>query len=160
MTLLRGSEPVVLVIPGPVTGKGRPKFVKATGRTYTDAKTTLAENRIYLAWQDAGSPRLPDGPLWMRVEVLLARPQGHWRRDGTLSAAGERSQMPTKRPDLDNILKLASDALNGCAYRDDAQLVEVHGVKRWCNPGEDEQTRVHIGVRQFATAVETFRAAA
>ena len=31
--------------------------------------------------------------------------------------------LPTKKPDTDNILKVVCDALNGCAYHDDKQVV-------------------------------------
>jgi Holliday junction resolvase RusA-like endonuclease len=131
-----------LTIPGTPTGKGRPKFVRATGRTYTPAKTKAAENKVYLAWLEAGQPTLGDGPLRMRVEIVLNRPQNHWKASGSLSAAGERSQWPTKKPDADNAIKLVADALNGCAFRDDAQIVALECVKRWANPGELEHTRV------------------
>lgn len=36
---------------------------------------------------------------------------------------------PTKRPDADNVLKAIADGLNGLAYHDDAQLVEMKGAK-------------------------------
>ena len=32
---------------------------------------------------------------------------------------------PAKKPDADNILKLGLDALNGVAYADDKQVIEV-----------------------------------
>ena len=32
---------------------------------------------------------------------------------------------PTKKPDMDNILKTVADALNGIAYRDDSQIVRA-----------------------------------
>jgi Holliday junction resolvase RusA-like endonuclease len=32
---------------------------------------------------------------------------------------------PTKKPDADNILKLAADSLNGLAYVDDKQIVSA-----------------------------------
>jgi Holliday junction resolvase RusA-like endonuclease len=126
-----GRVSVTLVIPGTPTAKARPKFVRATGRTYTPARTALAENRVWLAWQDAGRPRLADGPVCMRVDFVLTRPQGHWKADGTLSAAGQRSDWPTKKPDVDNACKLVADALNGCAFRDDSQIVMLQAVKLW-----------------------------
>jgi Holliday junction resolvase RusA-like endonuclease len=140
------GDGVDLKIPGPPTGKGRPTFVRATGRAVTPAKTRIAENRIYLAWQDAGQPRLPDGPLELHVELVLTRPQGHWTAAGDLSAAGRRKQWPTKKPDFDNAVKLVADSLNGCAYRDDAQIVRAEIVKRWAHPGESEHTRVTLWV--------------
>lgn len=134
---------VVLTIPGTPTGKGRPRFTK-TGRTFTPPATATAENRVYLAWLEAGQPRMPEVPLMLTVEFVLTRPQAHWRLDGTLSLAGQRSQWPTKKPDLDNAAKLVADALNGCAFRDDAHIVRLHAVKRWANPGEEAHARVRI----------------
>jgi len=131
-----------LIVTGTPTGKGRPKFVKATGRAVTPAKTRIAENRVYLAWQDAGSPRLPEGPVYLTLEVVLARPLGHWNASGDLNAAGRRSWWPTKKPDIDNVLKLVGDSLNGCAYRDDSQIVRANCIKRWANAGEDEHTKI------------------
>ena len=40
---------------------------------------------------------------------------------------------PTKTPDYDNIGKIISDALNGVAYRDDAQIVEANISKYYSN---------------------------
>lgn len=132
-----------LTIPGAPTGKGRPRFTKQ-GRTFTDANTRRAEDRVYSAWMQAGQPRLPDGPVHATVEMALARPNGHYKRDGMLSAAGLRSEYPTKKPDCDNVAKLVCDSLNGCAYRDDAHVVRLLVIKRWANPGEDEHTRVWL----------------
>lgn len=135
---------IELIVDGQVRGKGRPRFVKASGRTYTDTSTMRAEARIQLAWLEAGKPRIVDGPLELVLEAVLPRPGSHYKRDGTLSAAGERSVWPTKKPDVDNVVKLAMDACNGCLYRDDAQIVWVHVVKRWANPGEHEHTRIRV----------------
>lgn len=38
---------------------------------------------------------------------------------------------PTKKPDVDNIIKSVLDALNGYAYDDDKQVVDVHCVKKY-----------------------------
>ena len=34
-------------------------------------------------------------------------------------------ERPTRKPDFDNIGKIICDALNGIAYRDDAQIVDA-----------------------------------
>ncbi|CZR99694.1 Endodeoxyribonuclease RusA [Clostridioides difficile] len=36
---------------------------------------------------------------------------------------------PSKKPDLDNIIKSVADSLNGIAYKDDSQIVEVVSKK-------------------------------
>lgn len=131
-------------VDGKPTGKGRPRFNTATGRAYTDQRTESAENRVLAAWHAAGKPRLPDGPAYITVEIAVARPLNHWKRDGTLSAAGDRTPWPVRKPDLDNALKLVMDALNGCAYRDDVDVVHAWVLRRWCNPGEVEHTRIRL----------------
>lgn len=142
---------IVLRIDGPPRGKGRPRFSRASGRTYTDHRTQSAEQRVRLAWLEAGSPRL-DGPIELVVNVALRRPGSHYKRDGTLSAAGKRSDWPTKTPDFDNVAKLIADALNRCAYGDDASVVHHRFIKRWASAGEREHTVVHI--RPVAAALE------
>ena len=134
---------ITLRVPGPVRGKGRPRFNRRTGRVYTDRLTKLAEARVRRAWEDAGSPRV-DGPVELEVTAVLGRPGSHLKRDGTLSAAGKRSQWPTKTPDLDNAIKVPLDALNRLAFTDDAQVVLLHATKRWSTPSEPEHLQVTI----------------
>lgn len=134
---------IELRIDGQPRGKDRPRLGRG-GRVYTPSATVLAEGRIRGAWLEAGSPRLPDGPVQMTVIAALERPKNHWRRDGTLSAAGERSAAPTRKPDVDNLVKLIADSLNRLAYRDDAEIVDCRVVKRWCNPGETEHTLIRV----------------
>jgi Holliday junction resolvase RusA-like endonuclease len=37
---------------------------------------------------------------------------------------------PAKKPDADNIMKAIADALNGIAYKDDSQIVNVT-ITKW-----------------------------
>jgi Holliday junction resolvase RusA-like endonuclease len=135
---------IVLEIDGPPRGKARPRFVKETGRTYTPSATIHAEDRIRAAWERVGSITL-EGPVRLDLTVVVARPGGHFKVDGTLSKAGVRAGgWPVKRPDLDNCLKLVADALNGCAYKDDAQIAQATLRRRWADPGEREHTIVEI----------------
>ena len=39
--------------------------------------------------------------------------------------------VPAKKPDVDNILKAVFDALQGCAYEDDCQIVVIHSEKMY-----------------------------
>jgi len=129
-------------VPGRVVGKGRPRF--GNGRVFTDANTERAENRILYAWKNEGRYRIDDGPVSVSITAVLPRPRAHIRKVGGLNAAGLRSTHPTKRPDVDNILKIALDALNGQAWRDDAQVVAARVGKRWAGPGEAEHLLVTI----------------
>lgn len=40
---------------------------------------------------------------------------------------------PTKKPDCDNIVKIICDALNGIAYKDDAQITLVQIRKKYAD---------------------------
>lgn len=128
-------------VDGPPTGKARPR-VNRNGHAYTPDATTRAEERVRAAWVHAGRPHLGDGPLAMVLSVVVDRPKAHWLVDGTLSAAGRRAPYPTSRPDLDNVWKLVADSLNGCAYRDDAQLTHVNASRCWA--GRDEHAHMLI----------------
>jgi len=148
-----------LVIPGPPRGKGRHRAVRTKDggiRTYTDDATMRAEDRVRAAWVECGRPWV-DGPLVMRVEVTVERPGSHWRVNGELSAVGKRAPYPTRRPDLSNVMKMVEDALNGCAYKDDAQIVEARLTRRWARRGHGESVLVYVasvdhGVHQLGSA--------
>jgi Holliday junction resolvase RusA-like endonuclease len=122
---------IELTILGDPAGKGRPRFVRATGRAYTDAKTISAEQAVVEAWHREGQGRLPDVALSADITVCMQRPKGHFKRDGGLSAEGQRQSVPTKRPDLDNVAKLVLDSLNGLAYRDDSQIAQLIVHRFW-----------------------------
>ena len=145
---------IVITVNATPTGKGRPRFNSKTRRAITPAKTKVAEARVIAAWQALGCPRLADGPLVVTVELALVRPGSHWKVSGELSAAGERSQWPVKKPDVDNVLKLILDALNSAAYKDDAHVVRASVTKRWCNPGEREHTLIRLKPISAAQALE------
>lgn len=138
-----GRPDIELTVPGEPKGKGRARFNRATGHAYTPSATQRAEQRIQLEWIDAGRPTVT-GPLEIDIEMVFARPQGHWRIDGDLGAAGLRLPYPTKRPDWDNVGKLVADSLNGLAYLDDAQIVHATTVKRWATRDEAEHTVIRI----------------
>jgi Holliday junction resolvase RusA-like endonuclease len=131
-----------LTVSGLVVGKARPRLGRG-GRVYTPDRTVDAEGRVIAAWELAGRPHL-SGPIHLKMVVWMGRPQGHFRKDGGLSALGRRTPVPLKRPDLDNVLKLVADALNGRAYGDDSQITRVLAVREWAPVGTDERIDVFL----------------
>jgi Holliday junction resolvase RusA-like endonuclease len=133
-----------LLIPGRAKGKGRPRFVQATGRTYTPKETLAAEERIRHAWCKAGEPEV-HGALSVTITVSTPRPQSHYLKSGGLSAEGRRRLYPdNQKPDLDNVAKLCLDALNGSAFRDDVQVTHMHAYRFWSPPGYEGHTAIEI----------------
>lgn len=141
--MLRAIPAIDLTIAGAPQGKGRPRFVRQTGRAYTPPETERAQQRIQQEWILAGRPYL-QGPLYMEIEAVLHRPQTHWKKNGSLGIQGQRNPWPIRKPDLDNALKLCADAISGLAFRDDSQIVEARIWKRWAQSDELAQTRIRV----------------
>jgi Holliday junction resolvase RusA-like endonuclease len=143
---------VTFHVPGPPVGKGRARFSTKTGRAYTPSQTINAEAHIALCWQQTGAERIDQGPVFLEVLALLDRPRSHFNSRGELNAAGKANWWCIRRPDVDNQIKLVADALNGVAYRDDAQVVTAHIHRRWAQPGETAGLTITLSGAQ----VETF----
>jgi Holliday junction resolvase RusA-like endonuclease len=136
------GEKVTLWLSGEPKGQKRVRHMGAHHWTHPDTK--LAETNVIRKWEEAGEPRLPDGPLRLEVTLYIARPKGHLKKDGVLSAEGERHPRPdNKKPDVDNAIKLIMDALNKRAYKDDVQIVEALVERHWA---EWPATRIQITV--------------
>lgn len=127
-------------IPGPVTGKGRPRINTYTCRAYTPNKTKeyeeLAKQYFLLKY-----PRYI--PLENRVKVSIIAyfkiPKGTNKTNEELMLEGKIS--PTKKPDIDNIEKIVLDALNKLAFKDDNQITKLDIEKVY---GEEEKVYVKI----------------
>lgn len=136
------SGAVSFTIPGKLSGKGRPRFSNNAGRVFTPAKTLSHEAQVKHFAAEAMGERAPlDGPVSMDMRVYLAKPKS-WskkRRDTTIWS--------TNRPDLDNLAKTCSDAINGIVFRDDAQIACLHAERRYSFDGRE---RVEIIVTPLA----------
>jgi len=115
---------IVFTVYGEPQGKARP-VVTRTGHAFTPKKTVTYEAEIVGAYRAA----YPDRVLWekgvplrLRVNAYYGIPKSATKRERAAMLAGEIS--PTKKPDFDNIGKIVSDALNGIAYHDDAQITD------------------------------------
>jgi Holliday junction resolvase RusA-like endonuclease len=112
---------------GTPVGKGRPKFSTFNGHAtaYTPAKTVNYENLVKLSYQQqcGGKMYEKDVPLAIDIMAHFPIPKSVSKKKADMMRAG--TIRPTKKPDLDNCIKSICDALNGIAYYDDAQIVEV-----------------------------------
>lgn len=113
---------IEIELAGVPVGKGRPRFVKATGRAFTPEKTVRFEDRLSIAAQIAMAGRAPlDGPLEVEIEIRMPVPLSKPKRWREAALAG--TIRPTKKPDWDNFAKTV-DALNMIVWVDDAQIVD------------------------------------
>jgi Holliday junction resolvase RusA-like endonuclease len=120
-------------IPGNPCAKERPRFNTKTGRAFTPKKTVRAENVVAKLARTAMGARNPmTGPIRLHIEAVFPIPASwpaHLKR-----AAIEGRVWHVARSDLDNIVKLVSDSMNGIAFADDSQVAVLTNGKRYGKP--------------------------
>jgi len=100
------------------------------GFAYTPAATRKFEAHARLAAQLAMDGRPPiNTPVRVELLVELPVPASWSRRKAEGAITGD--VRPTARPDIDNYVKSILDALNSIVVVDDAQVVDVHAVKKF-----------------------------
>lgn len=132
-------QAIDFVVPGEARGKQRPRATRQ-GRVYTPAQTVNAEAYIKMLATNAmdGDPPM-DGPLAAFFVVTVGIPSSWPKKRQEAARCGDLR--PTSKPDLDNIVKLLCDAMNGIVYGDDKQIVSLTVSKFY---GEVPQTRVLV----------------
>jgi Holliday junction resolvase RusA-like endonuclease len=124
------TAPISFVVLGEPKGKGRPRFVRKTGHAYTDAQTASYENLIHLACLAVMCAQEPlQGPVAVTITAIMRPPSSASKK--RLAAMLGWETYPTKKPDMDNIVKAVMDGMTGVAFRDDAQVVNLTVYKRW-----------------------------
>lgn len=133
-----------LVIPGDPVGKGRPRFTR-TGITFTPKRTRNHEAYVRSLFVQKYPRHVPlEGPLEMEILIFFPVPK---------SASKKRRQdmlwqreLPTRKPDVDNLCKIFMDALGrGLAYRDDAQIVSLAVIKQYSTTPQTEVRVRNVG---------------
>lgn len=114
---------------GEAVGKGRPRVSRRGNyvHTYTPEKTRVFEEALLYSFMASTSEELPvykrEVALKADVYIGMSIPKSFSKKKREACLSGEL--MPSKKPDIDNILKAIFDALNGYAYEDDAQIVHI-----------------------------------
>lgn len=132
---------VQFTVPGEPVGKGRPRFVRITGRAYTPERTSNFETLVKWEYhRQCGGQKFDDSAqLGIRVEAFFSIPKSKpkkLQKDMELGVVRH-----THKPDADNLLKCVADALNHIAYHDDSAIVYAEVVKKY---GKTPETRVTI----------------
>jgi Holliday junction resolvase RusA-like endonuclease len=82
-----------------------------------------------MMYRQAAGDTMLEGPLTLRVQAYLQTPKSASKKKLTQMICG--FILPTKTPDLDNIVKAVLDGLNKVAFSDDAQIVNIYAIKRY-----------------------------
>jgi Holliday junction resolvase RusA-like endonuclease len=113
-------NPIRLELPVLAVAKARAKR-GAHGQAYIPKKTKSFEAELRWHWQSSKNQMIPLTPTLLKVCCLLPRPK----------SVKKTTLFPVTRPDLDNYAKAIMDGLNGFAWKDDAQISELHISKRY-----------------------------
>lgn len=129
-------------IPGRLSGKARPRFVRATGRVYTPAATLSMEGIVrHFASQAMCGQEMLDGPVKLVISIRINHPAS-WSKKRKAAAV-----YVTGKPDGDNCVKLLGDACNKILWRDDSQIAQIEFDRRYSDGPEFVAVAVHdLGV--------------
>lgn len=122
-------------VAGEPVAKGRARAFIRHGHVahYTPEKTARYENLVRLTAQQAmGTDEPIQGPVSLVVKAYMSIPSSWSKTKQQQAQAGEIT--PTKRPDLDNIVKAIKDGANGVAWKDDSQVIDCSSSKRYGSP--------------------------
>ena len=123
---------VMFSVDGIPHGKGRPRFRRIGNfvSTYTDAKTKTYEALVKEEAQKAmGSSEPLETPVIFICNIKLPIPKSYSKKRTEACLSG--SELPTKKPDWDNVAKSVADAMNGVVFLDDSQIVRATITKEY-----------------------------
>lgn len=134
-------------IPGKPVAKGRPRARNRGGKVhlYTPDTTIKGEAWVRQCWMEQVGQVLLTGPLEVRLMIYNPIPKS-WNLKAQAQAHADQAR-PVTKPDLDNVGKLALDALNGISWLDDSQVVRLVTDKRFAMPSTG--TSLWIAVREW-----------
>ena len=130
-------------VPGRVIGKGRPRLNSYTGVVYTPTRTkdyeSLVEQYFLLKY-----PRFKalEGRIKVSIIAYFSIPKTTKKAD--INEMLENNISPTKKPDIDNIVKAILDSMNKFAFKDDNQITKLEVEKKYA-----EKPRMYIKIEEY-----------
>jgi Holliday junction resolvase RusA-like endonuclease len=101
--------------------------IRGRGRLFEPKENAHSKKHIVdHALAEWGDAPLTELPIFLELETVWAWPDS-WSKKKRERSGGWK----TSRPDLDNIVKVYKDALNGVVWKDDCQVVKETVTKRY-----------------------------
>lgn len=138
---------IKLTIPGEPCAQGRPRFATINGhaRAYDPAKSRNYKAFVKLVANEEATKqgwRYTELPLEVTVTAYLPIAASKSKKFKVAAIAGE--ELPTKKPDVDNLFKTVTDAMSGTLYKDDKQIVSATIKKRYA-----EEPRLEVSIESI-----------
>lgn len=130
-------------VPGKVIGKGRPRLNSYTGVIYTPTRTkdyeSLVEQYFLLKY-----PRFKalEGRIKVSIIAYFSIPKTTKKTD--INEMLENNISPTKKPDIDNIVKAILDSMNKFAFKDDNQITKLEVEKKYAI-----EDKVYVKIEEY-----------
>lgn len=130
-------------VPGKVIGKGRPRLNSYTGVVYTPTRTkdyeSLVEQYFLLKY-----PRFKalEGRIKVSIIAYFSIPKTTKKAD--INEMLENNISPTKKPDIDNIVKAILDSMNKFAFKDDNQITKLEVEKKY-----SIEDKVYVKIEEY-----------
>ena len=130
-------------VPGKVIGKGRPRLNSYTGVVYTPTRTkdyeSLVEQYFLLKY-----PRFKilEGRIKVNIIAYFSIPKTTKKTE--INEMLDNNIGPTKKPDIDNIVKVVLDSMNKFAFRDDNQITKLEVEKKYAL-----EDKVYIKIEEY-----------
>lgn len=130
-------------VPGNIVGKARPRVNTNTGRAYTPTKTKdyeyLVEQYFILKY-----PKFE--PIKNRTKVTI---KAYFEIPKSTNKKQKEEMLknnisPTKKPDIDNIIKIILDSMNKFAFEDDNQITKIDVEKIY-----SEEEKIYIKIEEY-----------
>lgn len=150
---------LTLIIPGEPCAQGRPRFSTHGGfvKAYDPAKSRDYKAYVKMcaikSMQEQGWT-LTEKALSIEIRAFMSIPSSKSKKFKQAAIVG--AERPTKKPDVDNVFKILTDALSGIAYKDDKQIVDAKISKFYADEARVEvMIKADEGVQRKAP--ESFR---
>lgn len=130
---------MTVVVEGKIRAKARPRFNTKTGRAFTTKDTINYESWVRLCYQEQCNKFFAS---YVRADITVYHKVPKSYSKAKLSDIRKHKLYPDKKPDVDNIAKIVLDSLNGIAYDDDKQVIELVVIKRYT----EDKERLEINI--------------
>lgn len=109
---------------GAVRMTQRGKFVNKQAIKYLNYKSA-----VRLSAQSQYKGELIDTPIEVECRFYFSPPKSYTKTK--LKQISSKQMLYTKKPDVDNLFKGVTDALNGVIYKDDSQIIKATMYKEY-----------------------------
>ncbi len=129
---------------GDIKGKARPRVNTYTGQAYTPSNTKDYEMLIKQYFKIKYPKYEPiQGRVFVKIIAFFKIPKNNIsKKEKELILEGKMS--PTKKPDIDNIVKIVLDAMNKMAFKDDNLITKLEVEKVYA-----DEEKIYVRIEEY-----------